>query len=84
MGNSYPQLFISRLKSDKSWFFEDRECIRTGAAGAQTRRPLGHQLLHPQILTDQISENPSMYVVSLYVVLTFIDRNQFLANRSIY
>ena len=37
-----------------------RECVRTGAAGAQTRIPLGHQLLHPQILTDQISENPSM------------------------
>jgi hypothetical protein len=47
-----------------------------GAAGARIYRPLGHQLLHLQILTDQISENPSMYVV-----LTFIDRNQFLANR---
>ena len=33
-----------------------RECIRTGAAGARTRRHLGHHLLHSQILTDQISE----------------------------
>ena len=37
-----------------------RECVRTGAVGARTRRPLGHHLLHPQILTDQISENSSM------------------------
>ena len=27
-----------------------RECVRTGAAGAQTRRSLGHHLWHPQIL----------------------------------
>jgi hypothetical protein len=27
-----------------------RECINTGAAGAQTRRSLRHHLLHPQIL----------------------------------
>ena len=27
-----------------------RECVRAGAAGAQTRRSLGHQLLHPLIL----------------------------------
>ena len=58
----------------------DPDLVRTGVVGARTRRPFGHQLLHPQILTDQISENPSMYVVLLYVVLTFIDRNQFLAN----
>ena len=32
-----------------------RECVRTGAAGARTRRPLEHQLLHPQILTVQLS-----------------------------
>ena len=36
-----------------------RECVRTGAVGARTRRPMGHRLLHPQILTDQISENLS-------------------------
>ena len=59
-------------------FLQVREYDRTGA---RTRRPLKHQLLHPQILTDQISENPSMYVGVLYVALTFIDRNQFLANR---
>ena len=29
-----------------------RECVRTGAAGAHTRRSLGHHLLHPQILAD--------------------------------
>ena len=27
-----------------------RECVNTGAAGAQTRRSLGHHLLHPLIL----------------------------------
>ena len=27
-----------------------RECVSTGAAGAQTRRSLGHHLFHPQIL----------------------------------
>ena len=30
------------------------------AAGAKTCRSLGHHLLHPQILTDQFLENPSM------------------------
>ena len=29
---------------------EFRECVSTGAAGAQTRRSLGHHLLHPLIL----------------------------------
>ena len=27
-----------------------RECVSTGAAGAHTRRSLGHHLLHPLIL----------------------------------
>ena len=27
-----------------------RECVSTGAAGARTRRILGHHLLHPLIL----------------------------------
>ena len=27
-----------------------RECVSTGAAGAQNRRSLGHQLLHPLIM----------------------------------
>jgi hypothetical protein len=35
-----------------SWFFmdfkADRECVRTGAAGARTRRSSGHHLWHPQ------------------------------------
>ena len=31
----------------KQW---GRECVSTGAAGAQTRRFLGHHLLHPLIL----------------------------------
>ena len=33
-----------------------RECVRMGAAGAGNHRPQGHHLLHPHILTDQISE----------------------------
>ena len=28
----------------------NRECISTGAAGARTRKSLGHHLLHPLIL----------------------------------
>ena len=30
--------------------YSSRECISRGAAGAQTRRTLGHHILHPQIL----------------------------------
>ena len=30
--------------------FYHRECVSTGAAGARTRRSLGHHLLHPLIL----------------------------------
>ena len=30
--------------------FRSRECVSTGAAGARTRRSLGHHLLHPLIL----------------------------------
>ena len=30
--------------------FTCRECVSTGAAGAQTHRSLGHHLLHPLIL----------------------------------
>ena len=30
--------------------FSTRECVRAGAAGACTRRSLGHHLLHPLIL----------------------------------
>ena len=29
---------------------QSRECVSTGAAGARTRRSLGHHLLHPLIL----------------------------------
>ena len=29
---------------------QNRECVRAGAAGSQTRRFLGHHLLHPLIL----------------------------------
>ena len=37
--------------SRKFWdLYLPRECVSTGAAGAQTRRSLGHHLLHPLIL----------------------------------
>ena len=32
------------------FFYKCRECVSTGAAGVQTRRSLGHHLLHPLIL----------------------------------
>jgi hypothetical protein len=34
----------------------NRERVRTGAAGARTRRSLGYHPLHPQNLTDQYSD----------------------------
>ena len=34
----------------KSGVEKYRECVRAGAAGARTRRSLGHHLLHPLIL----------------------------------
>ena len=38
-------------KIDFGWEISGlRECVSTGAAGARTRRSLGHHLLHPQIL----------------------------------
>ena len=36
-------------KNDEA-ILNTRECVRAGAAGAQTRRSLGHYLLHPLIL----------------------------------
>ena len=38
----------------KSWGLI-RECVSTGAAGAQTRRSLGHQLLHPLFWDPELS-----------------------------
>ena len=40
-----------------STYYHVRECVRMGAAGAQTRRCLGHHFLHPKILTVQLYEN---------------------------
>ena len=34
----------------KTYIINVRECVSMGAAGAQTRRSLGHHLLHPLIL----------------------------------
>jgi hypothetical protein len=52
--------FIGFLKYGRTWYFAFdvyyplptylRECVRAGAAGARTRRSLGHHLLHPLIL----------------------------------
>ena len=37
-----------------------RECVSTGAAGAQTRRTLGHHLLHPLILKPLVLCAPAV------------------------
>ena len=37
-----------------------RECVRAGAAGAQTRRSLGHHLLHPLILMLLVLSAPAV------------------------
>ena len=40
------------ILNDQGCLFDSfiRECVSRGAAGAQTRRSLGHHLLHPLIL----------------------------------
>ena len=38
-----------------------RECVRAGAAGARTRRSLGHQLLHPLILRLLVLCAPAVF-----------------------
>ena len=43
-----PLFFVITYYSDNS--IKSRECVSTGAAGARTRRSLGHHLLHPLIL----------------------------------
>ena len=40
------KIFCGLLRKPKLY----RECVRAGAAGAQTHRSLGHPLLHPLIL----------------------------------
>ena len=37
-----------------------RECVRAGAAGARTRRTLGHHLLHPLILKPLVLCAPAV------------------------
>ena len=37
-----------------------RECVRAGAAGARTRRSLGHHLLHPLILKPLVLCAPAV------------------------
>ena len=37
-----------------------RECVRAGAAGSQTRRTLGHHLLHPLILRPLVLCAPAV------------------------
>ena len=45
--------FGNRLYSkEKRRAWTVRECVRTGAVGAHTRRSLGHHLLHPQNLAN--------------------------------
>ena len=48
----FVESFLNYKKTVPSFFniFIYRECVSTGAAGAQTRRLLGHHLLHPLIL----------------------------------
>ena len=47
-------LFIKSQENFVHFFFSklwlNRECVSMGAADAQTRRSLGHHLLHSQIL----------------------------------
>ena len=54
-------LFLSS-KSDPHVIttLESRECVSTGAAGAQTRRSLVHHHLHPLILRLQVLNAPAV------------------------
>ena len=48
-------LAAGRVGSGRKVITPTRECVSTGAAGAQTRRSLGHHLLHWMILGPELS-----------------------------
>ena len=45
------------------WHICIRECVKAGAAGARTRRNLGHHLLHPLILRLLVLSTPADFEV---------------------
>ena len=57
-----------------------RECISTGAAGAQTRRSLGHHLLHPLILRLLVLCAPAGFETQISPVCTCTRRSKFLTH----
>ena len=60
--------------------YNDRECVRAGAAGARTRRSLGHQLLHPLILRLLVLCAPADFETQSSPGCTCTRRSKFLTH----
>ena len=72
------QLFISILLSIH------RECVSRGAAGARTRRSLGHHLLHPLILRLLVLCAPADFETQSSPGCTCTCRSKFLTHSLIH
>ena len=57
-----------------------RECVSTGAAGARTRRSLGHHLLHPLILRLLVLCAPADFETQSSPGYTYTRRSKFLTH----
>ena len=61
-----------------------RECVSAGAAGAQTRRSLGHHLLHPLILRLIVLCAPADFETQSSPGCTCTRRSKFLTHSLIF
>ena len=80
--SSKPQLgqVFSRCIKTFENICRGRECIRTGAAGARTRRSLGHHLLHPLILRLLVLCAPADFETQSSPGCTCTCRSRFLTH----
>jgi hypothetical protein len=63
------------------FFLTCRECVSTGAAGARTRRSLGHHLLHPLILRLLVLSAPADFEArALFYRIDCTCRSKFLTH----
>ena len=68
------------LKEVSKNTYKRRECVNTGAAGARTRRFLGHYLLHPQILKLLVLCAPADFETQSSPGCTCTHRSKFLTH----
>ena len=66
----------------KTMIDPNRECVRTGAAGAQTRRSLGHHLWHPQNFDQSIFIN--FFYVQMIFLVDVIEEITILGKESLF